>query len=50
MSEPKFEGWLAKSGDSVKGNFEWGSYEPKPFEDDDVDIKIMYCGLCGSDM
>lgn len=46
MSEQvKFEGWRAMNGDSVKGNFSWGEYEPKPFDEDDIDIKIHYCGL-----
>jgi alcohol dehydrogenase (NADP+) len=25
-------------------------FEPKPFEGYDVDIKIEYCGVCGSDL
>jgi alcohol dehydrogenase (NADP+) len=25
-------------------------FQPKPFDDDDVDIKILYCGICGSDV
>ncbi len=25
-------------------------YDPKPFEEDDVDIAIMYTGVCGSDL
>ncbi|BGP58581.1 hypothetical protein JCM8202_002343 [Rhodotorula sphaerocarpa] len=51
MSAPtKFMGWCAVSEDSIKGNFKWQEYEPKPFADDDVDIKIMYCGICASDL
>ncbi|GAA5890547.1 hypothetical protein JCM6882_002957 [Rhodosporidiobolus microsporus] len=46
----KFEGWQAHAEDSVKGNFKWGEYEPKAFAEDDVDIKIQYCGICGSDL
>ncbi|KAK4047825.1 hypothetical protein OIV83_005168 [Microbotryomycetes sp. JL201] len=47
---------LLRAGDayvqsnSVKGEMEWGSYEPKTFEEDDVDIKIMACGICASDL
>lgn len=26
------------------------SYTPRPFEDDDIDIKIHACGICGSDI
>ena len=28
----------------------WRDFEPKPFEDSDVDIKITHCGICGSDL
>ncbi len=35
---------------SVKGNMQWQSYEPKKFEETDVDIKVQYCGICGSDI
>lgn len=51
MSSPaKFEGWLGKSPESVKGNMVWGEFEPKKFEETDVDIKITHCGICGSDL
>ncbi|KAF9464013.1 NADPH-dependent alcohol dehydrogenase [Collybia nuda] len=30
--------------------FELIDFEPKPFEDYDIDIKIEYCGVCGSDV
>lgn len=36
--------------DAVNGNMVWQEYEPKPFEDTDVDIKITHCGICGSDI
>ncbi|KUI74313.1 NADP-dependent alcohol dehydrogenase 6 [Cytospora mali] len=45
-----FEGWLGKTPDSVNGKMEWGSYEPKKWTEDDVDIEISHCGVCGSDM
>ncbi|KAK4056066.1 hypothetical protein OIO90_002797 [Microbotryomycetes sp. JL221] len=48
-NEYKFEGWLCKDKNCIKGEMEWGTYEPKHFEDDDIDIKIMFCGVCGSD-
>lgn len=46
----KFQGWLGLDKDCVKGNMEWKEYEPKPFEETDVDIKITHCGICGSDI
>ena len=29
---------------------QWGKYEPKPFEEEDVDIEVECCGVCGSDL
>ncbi|GAA5890530.1 hypothetical protein JCM6882_002951 [Rhodosporidiobolus microsporus] len=46
----KFEGWQALGKDSIEGKFEWKEYEPKGFAEDDVDIKIQYCGVCASDL
>lgn len=47
---PKFEGWLGKDPESVNGKMEWGAFEPKQWTEDDVDIEISHCGICGSDM
>ncbi|KAL1651434.1 hypothetical protein SLS58_000774 [Diplodia intermedia] len=46
----KFEGWCGLSPEAVEGKMVWQQYEPKPFTDDDVDIKIQACGICGSDI
>lgn len=27
----------------------WGSFQPKKWEEDDVDIKITHCSICGAD-
>lgn len=45
-----FEGWAGLSADACKGNMRFQSFKPKPFDDDDVDIKVLYCGICGSDV
>lgn len=50
MAAPKFQGWLGKSPESVEGKMEWGPYEPKKWTEDDVDIEISHCGVCGSDL
>ncbi|KAI1505265.1 zinc-binding dehydrogenase [Biscogniauxia marginata] len=51
MAAPtQFEGWLGKSPDAINGKMEWGSYEPKKWTEDDVDIEISHCGVCGSDL
>jgi hypothetical protein len=49
-TDTKFEGWLGKDKDSVKGKMEWGQFEPKKWTEDDVDIEISHCGICGSDL
>ncbi|KAF6226372.1 hypothetical protein HO133_009238 [Letharia lupina] len=46
----KFQGWLGFDPSSVKGNMKWQGYEPKTWEETDVDIKITHCGICGSDL
>ncbi|XXG97664.1 hypothetical protein Hte_003971 [Hypoxylon texense] len=50
MASPKFQGWLGKTPDSVNGKMEWGEFEPKKWTEDDVDIEISHCGVCGSDL
>ncbi|TNY20180.1 chaperonin 10-like protein [Rhodotorula diobovata] len=50
QQEPKYEGWAALAEDSIEGKLEWQEYKPKPFADDDVEMKIMYCGVCASDL
>ena len=46
----KFEGWLGHNPDSAHGKMEWGFFDPKVWEEDDVDIRITHCGVCGSDI
>ncbi|KAI8622998.1 zinc-binding dehydrogenase [Xylariaceae sp. FL1651] len=50
MADIKFEGWLGYGPESAKGKMEWGSFEPKKWTEDDVDIEISHCGICGSDL
>lgn len=50
MADYAFEGWLGHDPSSVKGNMTWESFTPKPFSEDDIDIKISHCGICGSDL
>ncbi len=48
-SPPKFEGWLGLDANSI-GNMKWGEFEPKKWTEDDVDIEISHCGVCGTDL
>jgi hypothetical protein len=50
MADTKFQGWLGKDKDSVQGKMQWGDFEPKKWSEDDVDIEISHCGICGSDL
>jgi alcohol dehydrogenase (NADP+) len=50
MSAYKFQGWMGLDKESTKGNMKWQKYEPKTWTEDDVDIKITHCGICGSDI
>ena len=49
-SDYKFEGWVGHDKSSVNGELKWEEFNPKPFKDNDVDIKIECCGVCGSDL
>lgn len=46
----KFEGWLGLDSDSINGKMVWGDFEPKEFEETDIDIQITHSGMCGSDV
>ncbi|KAF1966735.1 GroES-like protein [Bimuria novae-zelandiae CBS 107.79] len=45
-----FKGWVAHDASVAKGNMKWGDYEPKPFEETDIEIEISHCGVCGTDL
>jgi hypothetical protein len=46
----KFEGWMGLDPSSGEGNMVWQEFQPKNWEETDVDIKISHCGICGSDL
>jgi alcohol dehydrogenase (NADP+) len=51
MSAPyKFAGWMGLDKDADKGKMVWQEFEPKTWTEDDVDIKVTHCGICGSDI
>jgi hypothetical protein len=46
MSEQqKFQGWFAFDKETGVGGMKWQEFEPKEFEETDVDIKITHCGM-----
>lgn len=50
MSTDEFHGWLGLSSEAVKGKMEWKAFNPKVWKEDDVDIQITHCSICGSDI
>ncbi|KAJ5809067.1 NADP-dependent alcohol dehydrogenase 7 [Penicillium pulvis] len=46
----KFEGWMGLDKESAKGKMVWQQFEPKPWEETDIDMRVTHCGICGSDM
>ncbi|KIW68627.1 hypothetical protein PV04_04561 [Phialophora macrospora] len=44
-----FQGWVGHDENSI-GNLKWEPFEPKAWEEDDVDIKVTHSGICGSDL
>ncbi|KAI1497605.1 zinc-binding dehydrogenase [Biscogniauxia marginata] len=45
----KFQGWQGLDPSSVEGKMVWGEFEPKRWEETDIDIKVTHCGMCGTD-
>jgi hypothetical protein len=50
QQDRKFEGWLGHDKDSAKGKLVWGEFEPKPWEETDVEIEVSHCGICATDL
>lgn len=48
--EYKFEGWLGHSAKAAEGQMEWGTFEPKKWQENDVDIQVTHCSVCGTDI
>ncbi|KAK7413616.1 hypothetical protein QQX98_007479 [Neonectria punicea] len=45
-----FEGWMGDDPSAAEGKMIWRNYEPKPWEESDIDIRITHSGICGSDI
>ncbi|KAG8819765.1 hypothetical protein FRC17_010340 [Serendipita sp. 399] len=46
----EFEGWVGLDKSAAQGKMVWQTFEPKTWEETDVDIEISHCGVCGSDL
>lgn len=42
---PQFKSWHALAPDAAEAKLEFLDYEPQPWEENDVDIKIAHCGV-----
>ncbi|KAL9081243.1 MAG: hypothetical protein Q9157_000218 [Trypethelium eluteriae] len=47
---PKYEGWMGLDPSAGQGKMVWQAYEPKQWEETDVEIRITHCGICGTDI
>ncbi|KAL8907512.1 MAG: hypothetical protein Q9171_005827 [Xanthocarpia ochracea] len=45
-----FQGWMRLDPSAADGNMRWQSYEPKQWQETDVDIKITHTGIYASDI
>jgi alcohol dehydrogenase (NADP+) len=46
----KFEGWMGYDKYAGDGKLVWTEFDPKEWEETDIDIKVSHCGVCGSDL
>lgn len=44
------EGWLGYTEAAAEGGLEWGSFEPKPWEEIDIDIEVIHYSVYRSDI
>ena len=42
ITDRKFEGWGAFDKDSIKGQLKWFEYEPKQFQEDDIESESTH--------
>jgi alcohol dehydrogenase (NADP+) len=46
----KFEGWVAHDKTAVEGKLVWEEYKVKEFKPTDIEMDIICCGICASDI
>ncbi|RPA87976.1 GroES-like protein [Ascobolus immersus RN42] len=49
-SVPEYFTGYACFGSDTYNKFELYNWTPRPFRDYDIDVKVEYCGICGSDL
>jgi D-arabinose 1-dehydrogenase-like Zn-dependent alcohol dehydrogenase len=50
MSDYKFEAWVAEDISAAEGKMVWKEYQPKTWEERDLDIKISHSAICSTDL
>lgn len=45
-----FQGSLGFYADCARAQMQWVEFEPKPWEEDDIDIEISHCDIGSSDL
>lgn len=40
VADSAFEGWCGLTADSAEGNMQWQGFQPKAWEETDVDIEV----------
>lgn len=46
----RWEGWVGFDSEAARGNMVWAEFEPKPWEETDIDIRVTHSSVCGSDV
>ncbi|KIR29961.1 alcohol dehydrogenase [Cryptococcus deuterogattii LA55] len=50
VADNEFKGWAGLDEKACDGHMSLQEFAPKKWDEDDVDVKILYCGICGSDV
>ncbi|WVW80988.1 hypothetical protein I302_102979 [Kwoniella bestiolae CBS 10118] len=49
--KPVYKGWTGSGAvDLAKDQLVEKEFEVKPWDEDDVEVKVLYCGVCGTDI
>jgi hypothetical protein len=46
----KFQSWLAFDKNALQTGLRYEEFEPKVWEEADIDIRVTHCGVCASDL
>ncbi|RAL59370.1 hypothetical protein DID88_006860 [Monilinia fructigena] len=49
-SDVTFKGWMAFDKNAINDGLKLTQFQPKEWEETDIDVKVTHCGLCASDV